>query len=334
MFVLLGTIGPGTIGGRVALSESLNSHSEPVISLEDDERWLLVQRVASSRHLVKAPQLRDILVYISRRVLADPATTIGEQEIGCKVLGRRPDFSPNEDNIVRVQIRHLRKRLEDYFGTEGVDEPIVLTIPKGGYLPHFDPRPEHAAQDAIAAPAEIPAPTLNFPVADAPPPKAGRSRRATALLALLLAGVAVGALVLWRHPAVSRPAPVGEEAPAEQSARTTERQVNRKDCIDTIIERKVLPPMRRFRMAQLELSSLQSGVGARYAVEPAILALPDFAPRQISKRTCRTHGQGSAATDCDWRRLAARSRPLGSCGFARRGARRQRIGGADTTNFP
>src|ERR1022692_3846592 len=78
---------------------------------------------------------------------------------------------------------------------------------------------------------------------------------------------------------------------AEQSARTTERQVNRKDCIDTIIERKVLPPMRRFRMAQLELSSLQSGVGARYAVEPAILALPDFALRQISKRTCRTHGQ-------------------------------------------
>lgn len=196
------------------MSESLNSHSEHVISLEDDERWLLVQRVASSRHLVKAPQLRDILVYISRRVLADHATTIGEQEIGCKVLGRRPDFSPNEDNIVRVQIRHLRKRLEDYFGTEGVDETIVLTIPKGGYLPHFDPRPEHAAQDAIAAPAEIPAPTLNFPVADAPPPKARRSRRATALLALLLAGVAVAALVLWRHPAVSRPAPVGEEAPA------------------------------------------------------------------------------------------------------------------------
>src|ERR1017187_2671191 len=121
---------------------------------------------------------------------------------------------------------------------------------------------------------------------------------------------------------------------AEQSARTTERQVNHKDCIDTIIERKVLPPMRRFRMAQLELSSLLFGFGPRSAADPALLPLPDFAPRQISKRTCRTHGQGSAATDCDWRRLAARSRPLGSCGFARRGASRQRIGGADTTNFP
>jgi len=195
------------------LSELLNDHSEHVASLEDDSRWALVQRVASSRHLIKAPQLRDILVYISRRALADHATAIGEQEIGCKVLGRRQDFSPNEDNIVRVQIRHLRKKLEDYFSTEGADEPTVLTIPKGGYLPHFEPRPEHAAPDAIAARAEIPA-TVYFPGADAPPLKAGRSRRATALLALLLVGVGVAVLVWWRNRAVSRPAPVAEEAQA------------------------------------------------------------------------------------------------------------------------
>jgi hypothetical protein len=66
--------------------------------------------------------------------------------LGCNVLGRRPDFNPNEDNIVRVQVRHLRKKLEDYFAAEGRDEPILLTIPKGAYLPRFDPRPAPVAE--------------------------------------------------------------------------------------------------------------------------------------------------------------------------------------------
>jgi len=34
---------------------------------------------------------------------------------------------------VRVHIYHLRKKLEQYFGQEGKQETLVLTIPKGGY---------------------------------------------------------------------------------------------------------------------------------------------------------------------------------------------------------
>jgi len=183
------------------------------ISLEDDERWALVQRVASSRHLAKAPQLREILVYVSHRVLADHAASISEQEIGCKVLGRRADFSPNEDNIVRVQIRHLRKKLEDYFTMEGVAEPLVLTIPKGSYLPHFEPRPEHPAEEVMAVSAGIPAPVA-LPGAGSPLPKTGRFWRAAAMVVLLLAAATFAATFWWRHRAVPRPAPVAEEAQA------------------------------------------------------------------------------------------------------------------------
>jgi hypothetical protein len=121
------------------LSELL-SHSEPISTSTHDTRWALVLRVASSRHLLKAPQLREILLYLCRRVLTDNPSAISEQEIGCKVLGRRADFNPNEDNIVRVQVRHLRKKLEEYFSSEGLEEPVILTIPKGAYLPHFEPR--------------------------------------------------------------------------------------------------------------------------------------------------------------------------------------------------
>ena len=114
-------------------------------SLAEDERWALAQRIVSSKIFVKAPQLRDILVYLCRRTLEDSPSIISEHEVGCNVLGRRPDFNPNEDNIVRVQVRHLRKKLEDYFISEGASEPVILTIPRGGYVPRFDPRTQPAA---------------------------------------------------------------------------------------------------------------------------------------------------------------------------------------------
>ena len=115
-------------------------HAEHATTAVEGDRWALIHRIVSSRHFVKAPQLREILLYLARRVLNDNATNIGEQEIGCKVLGRRPDFNPNEDNIARVQVRRLRSKLEEYFGSDGADEPVVLTIPKGAYLLCFEAR--------------------------------------------------------------------------------------------------------------------------------------------------------------------------------------------------
>jgi len=196
------------------LSELLNHHSEQVISLEADERWALVQRVASSHQLKKAPQLREILVYISHRALAERAATITEQEIGCKVLGRRPDFNPNEDNIVRVQIRHLRKKLEEYFVSEGAHESLILTIPKGGYLPHFEPRPEHLAEDAAAIPAGTPAPTIS--ILGTAPLKARRSRLAAMLLVILVTAVTLTILIFWRHRRAPRPVAVAQQAQTSQ----------------------------------------------------------------------------------------------------------------------
>jgi len=72
--------------------------------------------------------------------LTDRSGEINECEIGRSVLGRRAQFDPREDNIVRVQARHLREKLEHYFETDGKDELLVITIPKGTYVPTFEPR--------------------------------------------------------------------------------------------------------------------------------------------------------------------------------------------------
>src|ERR1017187_6565680 len=119
-----------------------------------DDRWSLVLRVAASRQFTKAPQLHDMLLYICQRALTDPAASIKEHEIGCNALGRKADFNPNEDNIVRVQVSNLRKKLEEYFATDGKDEPMRITVPKGAYVPRFEPNV------VAATPAAAP---VNFP---------------------------------------------------------------------------------------------------------------------------------------------------------------------------
>jgi len=113
--------------GDWILSGSPTDRVHRGISVED-ERWTLVQRILASRHFQKAPQLREILLYLSRRTIEDSPSAISEHDIGCNVLGRRPDFNPNEDNIVRVQVRHLRKKLEHK------DRELIRTVRGVGYL--------------------------------------------------------------------------------------------------------------------------------------------------------------------------------------------------------
>jgi len=74
-----------------------------------------------------------------------------EQQIGVHVYDRPPGYNPNEDNIVRSQARLLRMKLEHYFANEGKDEPVVITIPKGRYVPVFEPRPEASAAGSVGA---------------------------------------------------------------------------------------------------------------------------------------------------------------------------------------
>ncbi len=123
-------------------------------AIADDDRWALVTRIAASKGLSRATQLRELLLYTAKKAITAPGEEVTEQEIGWRVLGRRPDYNPQDDNIVRVQIRHLRQRLEEYYANEGSSETILVTIPKGGRIPRFEPiRTNQSAELPNEAPA-------------------------------------------------------------------------------------------------------------------------------------------------------------------------------------
>jgi hypothetical protein len=108
-----------------------------------------------------------------------------EQQVGICVYDRPPGYNPNEDNIVRSQARLLRMKLEHHFANEGKDEAIIITIPKGRYLPVFEARSEEPAI-----------------LHGGPPPEQGKPRR----LLQILIGVAVlfGLVIVWLGYLLSR----------------------------------------------------------------------------------------------------------------------------------
>jgi hypothetical protein len=106
-------------------------------SLENDPRWELAQRVAASKGLTSSTLLSKFLLYVCDRQLRGRATEITEYQIGVQVFGRRTNYNPNDDNIVRQYARLFRKRLDNYFDGEGRQETIRISIPRGAYIPVF-----------------------------------------------------------------------------------------------------------------------------------------------------------------------------------------------------
>ena len=128
--------------GMFAVNESI---------LEADSRWKAAEKASRSSALSRATQLRDILLFIVRQSILQPEEPIHEFEIAHRVLGRRSDFNPLDDNIVRVQMAHLRKKLDLYFSTEGKDEDVVITVALGTYKPVFSNRSKLSLTPPTAA---------------------------------------------------------------------------------------------------------------------------------------------------------------------------------------
>jgi hypothetical protein len=118
------------------------------LAAQPDARWELVLRVADSVYFRKGQKLRAFLLYVCENNILGRPENVREQLIGSRVFGRHADYDPSNDNIVRVEARELRKRLEAYFAREGKNEAAVIEIPKGAYVPIFRPREEATSQPA------------------------------------------------------------------------------------------------------------------------------------------------------------------------------------------
>ncbi len=106
----------------------------------NDARWALVDRIAASQHFKASARLREFLFYIADCAIRNAPEEATEQQIGFRVFHRNPGYNSSEDSIVRTHARLLRQKLAAYYLDEGLEETVVVEVPKGHYLPVFTQR--------------------------------------------------------------------------------------------------------------------------------------------------------------------------------------------------
>ncbi len=105
------------------------------LSVEQSQQQL--QRVLQSNTLRNSPTLQQLLQFLGTRGLDGNPEGLKEYTIGVEAFGRKPDFDPKTDTIVRVQTHRLRQKLKEYYEQEGIRDHILIEIPKGHYYPAF-----------------------------------------------------------------------------------------------------------------------------------------------------------------------------------------------------
>ena len=144
-----------------------------------------LERVIASRCFQLAGRARDFLTYVVEETLAGRADRVKGYTIGVEVFGRvAADFDAQTDPLVRVEAGRLRRRLIEYYASEGLANPVRIGLPRGGYAAEF-------AFTSVAQPDTAP---LEAPTLATPPPSRRSPPRATALIA---AGVALAVMALF-----------------------------------------------------------------------------------------------------------------------------------------
>ena len=92
-----------------------------------------LDRILQSSQFRRSGKLRKFLRFIVNETLADNALQLKGYTIAVSVYGRKVDFDPQTDPIVRVEARRLRSALEQYFMTAGKNDPVRIEVQKGGY---------------------------------------------------------------------------------------------------------------------------------------------------------------------------------------------------------
>jgi hypothetical protein len=110
-------------------------------------------RIFQSKTFRSSDVLRHLLSYLIDASIAGTSDDLKEYTIAVDALGKPSSYDPRQESAVRMQVGRLRQKLAEYYRTEGIDDPVVLDLPKGGFTVVFEPRKVPFEQMAPAEPA-------------------------------------------------------------------------------------------------------------------------------------------------------------------------------------
>jgi hypothetical protein len=172
---------------------------------EKSQQLQQLEKIAQSPVLHGSESLCRLLHYLGEHALHHPGEHLKEYQIATEIFGRSADFNPQSDSTVRVQVGRLRSKLAEYYGANGMDDPIVVDLPKGSYAISFHHREKSSrVTDSLMRSGAVAA-NLG----------GNRTWQFAITLCVLLASLALMAMLLRRNPAGNvASATAGFRAPA------------------------------------------------------------------------------------------------------------------------
>ncbi len=96
-----------------------------------------LERILASRFFKDATRGRQFLDYVVRYKLEGHINPIKERTIGTEVFNRPAGYQTGDDSVVRVQASEVRRRLEQFYQSEGLNATVRIELPLGSYSPVF-----------------------------------------------------------------------------------------------------------------------------------------------------------------------------------------------------
>jgi Tol biopolymer transport system component len=146
-----------------------------------------LERILASGVFSRSQHLRRFLTFIVEQRLAGQGHSLKEAVLAHELYGKGTDFDGGTDPVVRVDARRLRDKLREYY--EGRSDPVVISLPKGSYVPVFE---ANAASPTHTAPPVVPPEPRQTPWV----PDLRRARIAVG--ALVVIGAAIAVALAWR----------------------------------------------------------------------------------------------------------------------------------------
>ncbi len=99
-----------------------------------------LERIEASQAFSRSKRMQAFLRYVVEEALAGRGEGLKAATVAADVFGREPAQNPDSETLVRVEARRLRQKLEQFYDGEGREDPVIVELPKGGYLPRFRAR--------------------------------------------------------------------------------------------------------------------------------------------------------------------------------------------------
>jgi hypothetical protein len=113
--------------------------------LELEATHAQIQRILQSKAFRTSEIHRTLLSYLAEKSVSGTADGLKEYTVGLDVFAKPDSYDPRQESTVRMHVARLRQKLGEYYRTEGVDDPILVDLPKGGFKVTFEPREARAA---------------------------------------------------------------------------------------------------------------------------------------------------------------------------------------------